>query len=105
MIRESLEVESKNCNDDVSFKTMIILAIATSIDAFAVGVTFAFFKVKLFLAVIMIGIITFILSILGVKIGNKYLYLGGIAILKTVGFRKQNSLQKRVLSNNRKFLP
>lgn len=72
MIRESLEVESKNCNDDVSFKTMIILAIATSIDAFAVGVTFAFFKVKLLLAVIVIGIITFILSILGVKIGNKF---------------------------------
>ena len=49
-----------------------VIIIATSIDAFAVGVTFAFFKVKLFLAVIMIGIITFILSILGVKIGNKF---------------------------------
>lgn len=49
---------------------MVILAIATSIDALAVGITFAFLKVNLLLAVILIGIITFTLSVIGVKIGN-----------------------------------
>ena len=46
MIKESFEIDSENQNDDVSFKTMIILAIATSIDALAVGVTFAFLNVN-----------------------------------------------------------
>lgn len=73
MIKESFETEkSENCNDDVTFKTMITLAIATSIDALAVGITFAFLKVNLVLAVSLIGIITFALSIIGVKIGNKF---------------------------------
>ena len=44
MIKESFSKESENINDDVNFKTMIILAIATSIDALAVGITFAFSK-------------------------------------------------------------
>ena len=73
MIKESFETEkSENCNDDVTFKTMITLAIATSIDALAVGITFAFLKVNFVLAVILIGIITFALSIIGVKIGNRF---------------------------------
>ena len=71
MIKESLKQEkSENCNDNVNFKTMAILAIATSIDALAVGITFAFLNVNLLLAVSLIGIITFTLSIIGVKIGN-----------------------------------
>lgn len=72
MIKESFEKESKNCNDNVDFKTMIILAIATSIDALAVGITFTFFKANLLTSALIIGIVTFILSILGVKIGNKF---------------------------------
>lgn len=72
MIKESFEKDDENCNDDVSFKTMTILAIATSIDALAVGITFAFLRVNIILAVTMIGIITFILSIVGTKIGNKF---------------------------------
>lgn len=72
MIKESFSVDSENCNDDVSFKTMIVLSIATSIDALAVGITFAFLKVNLILAVSLIGIITFALSVFGVKIGNKF---------------------------------
>ena len=72
MIKESFEKESKNCNDNVDFKTMVVLAVATSIDALAVGITFNFFKVNLLLSAIIIGIVTFILSILGVKIGNKF---------------------------------
>ena len=51
---------------------MIILAIATSIDALAVGITFAFFKVNLILAILLIGIITFVLSVIGTKVGNKF---------------------------------
>ena len=72
MIKESFEEDSENRNDDVSFKTMILLAIATSIDALAVGITFAFLKVNLILAVSLIGIITFIIAVLGTKIGNRF---------------------------------
>lgn len=72
MIKESFCSDCENCNDDTSFKTMVVLAIATSIDALAVGITFAFLKVNLVLAASLIGIITFALSIFGVKIGNKF---------------------------------
>lgn len=72
MIKESFQTETEKCNDDVSFKTMLILAIATSIDALAVGITFAFFNVNLVLALSLIGIITFILSVIGTKVGNRF---------------------------------
>lgn len=72
MLKEAFSKETENCNDNVDFKTMIVLAIATSIDALAIGITFAFLKVNLLLAVVMIGIITFVLSVIGVKIGNKF---------------------------------
>lgn len=72
MIKESRDNESENKNDKVDFKTMIGLAIATSIDAFTVGVTFAFLKTNIFLATTIIGIVTFILSLIGVKIGNSF---------------------------------
>lgn len=72
MIKESFEDESDSCNDDVGFKTMVILAIATSIDALAVGITFAFLKVNLIAAISMIGVITLALSVIGTKIGNKF---------------------------------
>ena len=51
---------------------MFILAIATSIDALAVGITFAFLSVRIVPAVSFIGIITFTLSAIGVKIGNVF---------------------------------
>ena len=73
MIKESFSKESsEKCNDCVDFKTMVILAIATSIDALAVGITFAFLQTNIVLSVTSIGIITFILSLLGVKIGNTF---------------------------------
>lgn len=72
MIKESFDSECEKRNDKVNFKTMVVLAIATSIDALAVGITFAFFKVNIIIAVSMIGIITFILSLIGVKIGNRF---------------------------------
>lgn len=74
MIREALSPDDEEDGENISlgFKTMSVLAIATSIDALAVGVTFAFFKVNIISAVSFIGIITFTLSVLGVKIGNVF---------------------------------
>ena len=51
---------------------MFVLAVATSIDALAIGITFAFLKVNLILAVALIGVITFILAVIGTKIGNRF---------------------------------
>ncbi|MGI5824258.1 MAG: manganese efflux pump MntP family protein [Bacillota bacterium] len=70
MIREALSKEEEKADDSLSFKTMLVLAVATSIDALAVGITFAFLTVNLAEAVTFIGITTFILSVIGVKIGN-----------------------------------
>lgn len=69
MIKESFENE-ENCDPDFSMKAMLPLAIATSIDALAVGVTFAFLNVHIIYAVIVISITTFIISMIGVKIGH-----------------------------------
>lgn len=88
MIKESFEKEEKQ-NDKVDFKTMIVLAIATSIDALVVGVSFAFLKVNIFTSVTAIGIITFLLSFLGTifgnklgnKLGSKSNLLGGIVLI------------------------
>lgn len=59
-------------NDSFDVKTMIPLAVATSIDALAVGVTFAFLSVDIVPAVSFIGFITFFFSVLGIKIGNVF---------------------------------
>ena len=72
MIIESTKKDEDKVNDKIDFKTMLILAIATSIDALAVGITFAFFEVNLFLAILVIGLITFVISAIGVIIGNKF---------------------------------
>lgn len=73
MLIEAFKKEDKEeFNDDTSIKTMIILAIATSLDALAVGVTFAFLKISIIEPIISIGVITFLLSLLGVKIGNVF---------------------------------
>ena len=72
MIKNSTDDEKEKRNDKVDVKTMVLLAIAISIDALAVGVTFAFFEVNLLLSISIIGIIAFALSVLGVIIGNKF---------------------------------
>jgi putative Mn2+ efflux pump MntP len=72
MLKEAFSKDEENCNDKVDFKTMLPLAIATSIDALAVGITFAFLKVNIVIAVLSIGIITFIMSFIGSKVGNKF---------------------------------
>lgn len=73
MIWESFGSKSDSDSDyecDVCFKTMLPLAVATSIDALAVGITFAFLQVSIVPAISFIGIITFILSLIGVEIGK-----------------------------------
>ncbi len=72
MIKESRDDELDKRNDKIDFKTMIVLAIATSIDALTVGITFAFLDVNIFTSIAFIGIITFVMSMCGVKIGNKF---------------------------------
>ena len=71
MIREVFQKE-ESYNDDVSFKTMVPLALATSIDALACGITFACLSIKIAMPSITIGIITFVLSFIGVAIGKKF---------------------------------
>lgn len=71
MIRESRE-ETECVDCSFSPAAMLPMAVATSIDALAVGVTFAFLKVDIVPAVLFIGIITFLLSVLGTKIGSVF---------------------------------
>ena len=70
MIRDSFSKEEEKHDDDFSFRTMLMLAVATSIDALAVGVSFAFLSVDLWISVALIGLITFAFSAVGLKIGN-----------------------------------
>lgn len=77
MLREAFSKEEDcdcGCGQaDLSFKTMFVMAVATSIDALAVGISLAMAgNVNIFLAVALIGIITFVMSCLGVKIGNLF---------------------------------
>ena len=74
MIREAVwgKKEEGENNGALDFKTMFLLAIATSIDALAVGFSFACIQVKLWSSVIIIGLTTFVFSFLGVKIGNVF---------------------------------
>ena len=71
MIKESFG-EAEKLNDDFGFKTMLMLAVATSIDALAVGITFAFLQVRIVPAALLIGVTTFCLSALGIYIGNRF---------------------------------
>ena len=74
MIREAVwgEKEEDESSNSLDFKAMLLLAVATSLDALAVGVSFACIQVNIWLAVIIIGVTTFIFSVLGVKIGNVF---------------------------------
>ncbi len=86
--------EEKEHNDDFSHKTMLLLAIATSIDALAIGVSFSLARTNVWIGALMIGIITFVITafgtIAGHKLGNvlagKAELIGG-GILIAVGVR------------------
>ena len=72
MIKESFDHETETSSPSINFKEMLVLAIATSIDALAVGVTFAFLQVSLIPAISIIGITAFVMSFLGVKVGHVF---------------------------------
>lgn len=76
MIKGSFVKEDRNCIErqetSLCFRTMLPLSLATSIDALAVGISFAFLNVRIIPAVSLIGLITLLLSMLGVKIGNVF---------------------------------
>ena len=94
-IREKDEaVEVGKMDPPLDFKEMFILAIATSIDALAVGITFAFLQVPIVEAVSIIGITTFVISVIGVYVGNffgnrykKKAELAGGIILILIGLK------------------
>ena len=70
MIKEALSEDEEKVNDDLSVKTMFLLAVATSIDALAVGISLSLTgQVQIYTAIALIGATTFLLSAVGVKIG------------------------------------
>ena len=98
MLKEAFEKSECACDiegNDLSFKTMFVMAIATSIDALAVGISLAMAgNVNIVTAVLLIGVITFAMSAIGVQIGSvfgnkfekKAQFLGG-AILIALGVK------------------
>ena len=72
MIKEALSNEEECADASMAFGKMLVLAIATSIDALALGVTFAFLQVDIWKAVAFIGVVTFSFSVAGIKIGNVF---------------------------------
>lgn len=72
MIKEAISSDNEQQDDSIRLGDLIMLSIATSIDALAVGITFAFFEVSLLLSISIIGIITFIICVFGVKVGNVF---------------------------------
>ena len=89
MIRESLSSDNEEISDQFSFKEVFLLAIATSIDAFAVGITIALLKDPILISSAIIGIVAFAFSIAGIFIGrkigdyvgDKFQILGGVILI------------------------
>ena len=94
MIYDSFKADEDETGDSFDIKELFVLAIATSIDALAVGITFSFLSVNIGFAVSVIGCTTFLISLIGVVIGHKFgsVYqkkaeLAGGIILVVIGFR------------------
>ena len=89
MIRESLTSDDEEITDEFSFKEVTLLAIATSIDAFAVGIAIALLKDPLLISAAIIGVVAFAFSIAGIFIGkkigdyvgDKFQILGGVILI------------------------
>lgn len=83
MLKEAIKPKEDTIKDDLSFKTMFILSLTSSIDALSVGVTFALLETNMFISTPIIFICTFLLSVIGFKIGqsvgNKYKRQASIA--------------------------
>lgn len=94
MIREALKNDDEGADPSFAAKSMSLLAVATSIDALAIGITFAFLDVNIVAAVLFIGVCTFVISAAGVKIGSAFgtrfkskAEIAGGAILIILGLR------------------
>ena len=94
MIREAFSGDEEHADSDFSFRTMLAMAVATSVDALAIGVSSAFLRVSIWVAVAFIGIITAVFSMAGLKIGNvfgsrykSYAELAGGMILVLMGVK------------------
>lgn len=103
------ECSLTNIDEELSNKELLILSIATSIDALAIGISFAFLSVNILYASLSIGIITFIMCIIGVFLGNKigdifkgYAELAGGIILIAIGiniFNEHTQILSNMISN------
>lgn len=89
MIREALGNTQEEKRDILNTKTLLLLSVATSIDALIIGITLSLLKIPFFVSIITIGVVTFILSFLGfifgkqlgVLFGKKAEALGGVALV------------------------
>ena len=89
MIRESLSGDDEEITDNFSFKEVTLLAVATSIDAFAVGITIALMNDPILISSVIIGVVAFAFSIAGIYIGrklgdyfgDKFQILGGVILI------------------------
>ncbi len=72
MIREAFSKEEESMSGSFSVKTMLLLAVATSIDALATGVTFQLTGTNIWMAISLVGCTTFLFSLLGVKVGSTF---------------------------------
>ena len=72
MLVEAIKDSAEEIPEGLDYKELSLLAVATSIDALAVGVVFAFENVKIVPSVLVIGCTTFVLSVLGVVVGNRF---------------------------------
>ncbi len=94
MIYESVRVESKKLLDSLGIGLLLTLSVATSIDALAVGLSFSFLRISIIVPAVVIGVVAFSLSFLGVYLGgklghflrNRVEILGGL-ILMAIGIR------------------
>ena len=89
MIMETIVNKKESFDEQINFKSMFIPALATSIDALAVGFSFAFMKVNLWTSVVTIGIVAYLFTYIGVMIGykvgskyeNKAKVVGGVILI------------------------
>ncbi len=72
MIREALSEDEEKVDKSLDIKTMFMLAVATSIDALAVGISLSVFDINIWLSVLCIGVTTFMFSAAGLKIGSLF---------------------------------
>jgi manganese efflux pump family protein len=71
-IQKNEEEKNCSCEDKLDVKEIVVLAVATSIDALAVGISFAFLQISIFPAISLIGVTTLIISFCGVLLGNRF---------------------------------